>query len=335
MPTPRTQAHHFGQFGISKRLRYRMDRSPLRTIEQVDRNEQRIAQSAADQALKRLRQEGVHNDATLPFPWWGKVLFSAIGLIFLVGTGEIIRVESKISGYDIKIGDLGEDIKGLSKKLDSLPQQISKALMSKAASAAASKDFETSMRALDLSSTLLKVGAADRLSSPPVFFKEAIKQLNAIEKEPLAPTEIRLSVHAARQALADYRTSITQFGTAPLKGHPMTDQDAIEAADALGWTVLRAPPGVEQFEFDFKSQGLSNSNYIHGLALVGGEQILDQHARWHDILFMNMRIIYRGGPLDLSNVTFVNCTFDTTPDSSNSAALLEAAALDKRSAIIG
>jgi hypothetical protein len=304
-------------------------------IEQVNRDEKRaFAQSVTDQVLTRLKQDRIrdNNDAKLPFPWWGKALFYAVGAIFVSGTVETIRVESKLSGYDVKVGDLDTDVKGLSTVVDNLPQQISKAAISKAKKAAASKDFDTSVRALDLSSALLRVGAANRLTAPPEFFEETTNQLDSIEKEPFAPLNIRLSIHAAREALASYRTSITQLPTT--NGRSMTPLEYVELARQLGYTPLLAPPGVEQFEFDFKSEGLSNADYLHDFALVGGQQILDQHARWRHVLFVNMKIIYHGGPLDLSDVTFVNCTFDTTPDSPNTTALLEAAALAKRSATI-
>jgi hypothetical protein len=49
---------------------------------------------------------------------------------------------------------------------------------------------------------------------------------------------------------------------------------------------------------------------IDGLLIVTPSQTLDGFV-WQNVVFVNARISYRGGPVTLKNVRFVNCTFDT------------------------
>ena len=58
---------------------------------------------------------------------------------------------------------------------------------------------------------------------------------------------------------------------------------------------------------------------VSGFTLDGGNQVLDG-GMWVDIRFRNAKIIYRGGPMILRDVTFVDCTF-IMPDISNTVEL--------------
>jgi hypothetical protein len=64
-------------------------------------------------------------------------------------------------------------------------------------------------------------------------------------------------------------------------------------------------------------------------ATRGASQTLDG-IHWHDITFVGVHIIYRGGDLDLQNVRFVNCTFEVptrTPQNSRVERFIDYAAL--------
>jgi hypothetical protein len=43
--------------------------------------------------------------------------------------------------------------------------------------------------------------------------------------------------------------------------------------------------------------------------MKNGGQVLD-NGYWRNFTFENMKITYKGGPMALENVTFINCTFD-------------------------
>ena len=58
---------------------------------------------------------------------------------------------------------------------------------------------------------------------------------------------------------------------------------------------------------------LQAPSVIANLALINGQQTLD-NARWENVFFLNMQIIYKGGPVGLKNVRFVHCTFTITQD---------------------
>jgi hypothetical protein len=53
----------------------------------------------------------------------------------------------------------------------------------------------------------------------------------------------------------------------------------------------------------------NNVRLIQGAVLVTSSQTLDDFV-WEDVVFVGTRIRYKGGPLTLKNVRFVDCTFD-------------------------
>ncbi|HUA35392.1 MAG TPA: hypothetical protein VMA09_17410 [Candidatus Binataceae bacterium] len=59
--------------------------------------------------------------------------------------------------------------------------------------------------------------------------------------------------------------------------------------------------------------------------IIGGQQTLDG-ALWRNVTLIKMHIIYRGGPLMLSNVKFIDCTF-TFARGDNAAVLANYVAL--------
>jgi hypothetical protein len=68
---------------------------------------------------------------------------------------------------------------------------------------------------------------------------------------------------------------------------------------------------------------------IKGPILIGATQTLD-YINWEDVTFVNTHIRYKGGPVRLRNVRFVNCTFDF-PNNDIGAKMAEYAALEPKS----
>jgi hypothetical protein len=62
-------------------------------------------------------------------------------------------------------------------------------------------------------------------------------------------------------------------------------------------------------------------------------QVLDG-VHLTNVIFIDLRIVYRGGPVFLKNVVFVNCTFNVE-QSEKGSQFLEAEALGKTDLILG
>jgi hypothetical protein len=52
---------------------------------------------------------------------------------------------------------------------------------------------------------------------------------------------------------------------------------------------------------------------LQGTVIKGGTQTLDGFD-WQHVIFIGMRIKYKGGEVKLDNVVFVNCTFELQKD---------------------
>ncbi|MGA9883609.1 MAG: hypothetical protein WBQ34_07815 [Candidatus Acidiferrales bacterium] len=64
------------------------------------------------------------------------------------------------------------------------------------------------------------------------------------------------------------------------------------------------PPETRQF---------SDNVRVQNLTIAGGSQTLDG-IHWHNVTFIDARLRYEDGPLDLQNVRFVRCTFGFPSD---------------------
>jgi hypothetical protein len=58
---------------------------------------------------------------------------------------------------------------------------------------------------------------------------------------------------------------------------------------------------------------LSEKLYYSNGTITGGNQTLDG-IHWQNATFIGTRIRYNGGEVELSNVQFVNCTFEAPPN---------------------
>jgi hypothetical protein len=77
------------------------------------------------------------------------------------------------------------------------------------------------------------------------------------------------------------------------------------------------------------TRSIRDNVMVEDLTIAGASQTLDG-VRWHNVMFVSMRLIYVKGPLDLENVHFVNCTFQLSPDD-RGARLADAIALGQTS----
>jgi hypothetical protein len=164
-----------------------------------------------------------------------------------------------------------------------LPLQIQLAKLTAAAALKESKDvaeaikqsadFSTPRSAIEAIKTIARQAKADRLETAPSVLKEANTKIqSAVSSDPALVDE----GWSATLALVDYRS-------------------ALRATHDLNSTPQSRPQNI--------GLPLAASNSFNG-----GVQKLDG-LHWKNSIFQNMRIEYDGGPVELENVRFINCTF--------------------------
>ena len=139
-----------------------------------------------------------------------------------------------------------------------------------------------------------------RAPANPEFFETAAKQLNQFR---FSTHALDQQIRAIRLELAEYRSAITPLGE-------------------------NIPPRLLPGEIR-ESLGTFRNGTISG-----GNLVLDARITWVNVIFENVNIVYKGGPLRLRNVRFVNCTFEV-PSSPMGDQLLNIAILADSSAVIG
>ena len=134
-----------------------------------------------------------------------------------------------------------------------------------------------------------------------------------------------------RLALAEYRSAVeaAQFEKALPKLPPVDHFITFNGHQFIT---------IEGFAYNFQevrgdaiatgypeSPKLSDGLTVQDSTLADGVQTLDG-IHWASVTFVGMRVIYKGGEVELKNVRFVNCTFEF-PESPNAAKLVDYAAL--------
>jgi hypothetical protein len=87
-------------------------------------------------------------------------------------------------------------------------------------------------------------------------------------------------------------------------------------ADLKKWpTLLKVAPGDIIF-YPFAAGPLTEGPWVSNIALKGGVEGVTQTLdgiHWVEDVFINVRVRYKGGEVQLTNVRFVDCTFDVPP----------------------
>jgi hypothetical protein len=136
-----------------------------------------------------------------------------------------------------------------------------------------SADFSAPRSAIEAVKTIARQARADKLETAPSVLKEANAKIqSAVSSDPALVDE----GWAATLALVDYRSALSPT-------HNLSP----------------ATPSKPQNT----GLPLAARNSFNG-----GTQKLDG-LHWKDSLFENMQVEYDGGPIELENVRFINCTF--------------------------
>lgn len=269
---------------------------------------------------------------TRPHPWWvpvvgGAVILTALGWIpWTISFGQrLTKVESTV---------------------EQMPAQIARDLLSQAKVAIEKGDTKAANRAISAASSLLAVARERKVRVDPSFFRETIDDLSALAtaKDPTLQTV----ANEQKIQLAEYRSLLNPPPPLPKKKADQLPANSqfIAAVYPNKTTMKLSPPKPVTFKgygaaidnramqpgqeiFVVETRSLEdNPVVIEGLTLIGATQSLD-YVTWKDVTFFNVHIKYHGGPVRLSNVRFVNCTFDL-PSNDAGARVAEYAALEPK-----
>jgi hypothetical protein len=245
----------------------------------------------------------------LNIPPWGQIL------ILLLLPAAYLIISS-----DFRLGNIEKNLSALPSKdwtqaqLQSLRADLIKDFFTKAKQLAEAGNFEDARAALKAGTILTKIAAHSRTPADIGFFRHAVATLADIENSgPIGPTTVREETGRASSAIATYRSALITT-PAPLLSEPKRKSGTItinELSKQLGYGILMymGPPGVDLLNFNHHPPPgeLSRIPFIAGF--MNGQQTLDG-GFWQDVSFIRMRVIYHGGPLELSRVNFIDCTFN-------------------------
>lgn len=212
---------------------------------------------------------------------------------------------------DSKIGDVQHNYEALSQRADKMEsaikalnsqqsEQTQKLIQSLLAAAKTNPSPEFAARAASTVASVTHNLRENKVPASPEFFESAFTDLKATLPH-AGP-----SAFAAEVALAEYRSSL------------ITMQVPSSAFSCMG-EAAKLPSHL--------------GGRVTNLTFYGCAYSLDG-AAYTNVVFINSHIIYGGGPVQLNDVVFVNCTFEAQPSPKGSQ-LLEYAALDQQQLSIG
>lgn len=159
---------------------------------------------------------------------------------------------------------------------------------------------EIAVRATETAGSLTAILQKEKRSAPPEFFQSVIQEIDALSQQNGQP--LKDVVFRTQKQLAEYRSTI-------------------QPQQTIGSTIICTP--------NFNGESLTmGRRLMSNLTLMNCPQVLDGIG-WKNIVFLGSHIIYRGGPLILENVIFVNCTFEVQQNNDGQS-LLQYVALDKK-----
>lgn len=224
----------------------------------------------------------------------------------LIGGG-VWTLKSELSGIDKHIARVETAVRIIGAKQGGDTKTLVDEALAVAKNASDSGRAESAKNVLDIANHLLAEQKASREEVPQQFFDSAVQKYKELKKSP----ELHDAAWDGTIALAEYRSAITSV-----------------------------PPGMRVSIGEFSQKG--NFRYLKNSVISGpnamvmdGENGFVLDGVWLDnVVFENSRIIYKGGPVILQNVRFVNCQFEVKK-SPQAAQLIEAAVKQPVNVTIG
>jgi hypothetical protein len=202
--------------------------------------------------------------------------------------------------------------------------------------------------AVDRAETVITAQRLELGSAPAEFFAPALAQLDRVLAKHSDDARLAEHVTLTRISLAEFRTAaVEDFGSfqpdrSPIQGVQISAPREISANErldpaSLGGKLLDANSMADTAEILLppSSRKFIDNIRVENLAIQGAAQTLDG-IHWRNVTFLNTRLRYEGGELDLQNVHFVRCRFGFTTDAGDdrSARLANAIALGQYSITI-
>lgn len=181
--------------------------------------------------------------------------------------------------------------------------------------------------------TLILTARELKTPAPLGYFASVTTTLDSLG--PVANQDVAREIFATRVALAEYHSALEVSPEFPDKVVALesSPDQPVDASKFAGGAVNRATTQLfvpAQMHVESTGAVIDGSeleaglellrprttfaqggNSISGLVLKGVTQSLDG-AEWKDVVFVNARVRYRGGPMKLDHVRFVNCTFEVS-----------------------
>jgi len=241
---------------------------------------------------------------------WLPLGASVVGLLAIMVTGGI-HLDNKIGTVQKDIQTMSGRMKGIEDAVKVLGNQQSdqtqKLINSLLAAAKLAKKPEIAARAIATAASLTATLKEEKRAASPEFFKIATEELTALHLSGVKET--KLGAFRTQRELAEY-------------------QSALQLGQTMG-TVWNCALGFNSKSmFGAGGDQTSANRFIANVTVTNCPQILDGFS-WKNVVFINSRIIYHGGPVILDNVTFVNCKFEAEAGN-DGFQLLQYAALDQK-----
>lgn len=262
---------------------------------------------------------------------------------------KIGEVQKNVAGIGTRLQKVEDAVKVLGSQQSDPTQKLIHDLLATAESTTDTKFAAKAIRAaVSLTATLKQ----QHRPASPEFFQNSVATLNAVGRAHPRP-QLSNELINARVALAEYRSSVTPEPTLPPTQPLPTGASVAEVLNhhatylvseslpirtgfnvySNGAAIYSATlPGTDILTVVIDPTNLRAPS-VNGLTLIGPRQILDG-IEWKNVTFVNVHIVYAGGPLMLENVRFVNCTFEV-PHNQQGIDVVDYAALSASSLTIG
>ncbi len=176
--------------------------------------------------------------------------------------------------------------------------------------------------AVDRAETILTTQRLISAVAKPEFFEPALAALDRVLAKRSDDARLREHVTLARISLAEFRSSLVPepLPSADAKRVAIGVPREVAAGDTLdpasfGGRILDATlmPGTAEILLPPSSRAFADNVRVENLTVQGAAQTLDG-LHWHNVTFIDTRLRYEGGELDLQDVHFVRCRFGFDTD---------------------
>jgi hypothetical protein len=240
---------------------------------------------------------------------WLPIGAPAVALIALMAAvgihldSKIGDVQKDIRSINTRLGKQEDAIKALTDQQSEATQKLIHDLLS---AATKTTDPTIAARALGVASSLTATLREKKQTASAEFFRSAID----IVRQSKQPT-VQTAVFEAQRQLAEYRSTLQPI--------PQQSHGGFECAPGSNMRSVFGPSGNQ----------VTANRLISGTTIKNCPQTLDGFT-WVNVVFINSTISYKGGPVVLANVSFINCTF-VAPQTDDGVRMLQYAALDEKS----